>query len=111
MGLDKTYHVQIVCVPDAALLANLKAGVRIDGEFLAAKSVGNLRCGAKNAWLAITLDEGRNRQIRRLLSAFDMTVLRLIRVSIGDLQLGDLPKGAWRNLTEAEILTLPASIG
>jgi 23S rRNA pseudouridine2605 synthase len=109
LGLDKTYHVQINCVPDATLPARLQSGVIIDGELLAAKSVRSLRAGAKNAWLLITLDEGRNRQIRRLLNAFDIAVLRLIRVSIGDLQLGDLPKGAWRSVTAAELLALQTS--
>jgi 23S rRNA pseudouridine2605 synthase len=62
-----------------------------------------LRSGQKNAWLEIALDEGRNRQIRRLLRAFDVAVLRLVRVSIGELQLGELPKGQWRALNAAEI--------
>jgi 23S rRNA pseudouridine2605 synthase len=49
------------------------------------------------------LDEGRNRQIRRLLAAFGINVLRLVRVAIGDLALGRLPKGQWRILTAAEV--------
>jgi len=101
-GPDKTYHVQIDRVPDAALLAKLQRGVSVDGERLAAKSARCLRSGQKNAWLEITLDEGRNRQIRRLLSAFDIAVLRLVRVGIGKLQLGDLPKGKWRVVTPPE---------
>jgi 23S rRNA pseudouridine2605 synthase len=56
--------------------------------------------------MEIILDEGRNRQIRRLLGAFDMAVLRLVRVSVGDLQLGDLPKGAWRIVTQRELESL-----
>jgi 23S rRNA pseudouridine2605 synthase len=62
-----------------------------------------LRSGGKNAWLEIVLDEGRNRQIRRLLAALDVGVLRLVRVAIGALQLGELPKGHWRELSVAEI--------
>jgi 23S rRNA pseudouridine2605 synthase len=65
-----------------------------------------LRSGQKNAWLEIALDEGRNRQIRRLLRAFDVAVLRLVRVSIGHLRLNDLAKGKWRALTEKEIVAL-----
>jgi 23S rRNA pseudouridine2605 synthase len=75
---------------------------------LAAKSVRCLRSGDKHAWLEIALDEGRNRQIRRLLSAFDIAVLRLVRVRIGELPLGDLPKGGWRVLTPHEIALLAA---
>jgi 23S rRNA pseudouridine2605 synthase len=105
-GLDKSYHVQIDRVPDAALIANLKRGAHVDGELLRAKAVRCLRSGQKHGWLEITLDEGRNRQIRRLLSAFGTDVLRLIRVSIGELQLGQLPKGGWRVVTEHEIESL-----
>jgi len=92
-GPDKTYHVQVDCVPDAALLARLVAGIGCDGERLSAKSATLLRHGAKNAWLELVLDEGRNRHIRRLLSAQQIGVMRLLRVAIGSLQLGDLAKG------------------
>ena len=105
-GPRKLYHVQISRVPDAALLEDLIKGVVVDDEFLRVTVARVLREGGKNAWLEIELDEGRNRQIRRLLSAFEVRVLRLIRVSIGALQLGDLPKGGWRRLTAAEIRSL-----
>jgi 23S rRNA pseudouridine2605 synthase len=105
-GPDKTYHVQIDRVPDTALIEQLKRGADVDGELLRAKSVGCLRSGHKNGWLEITLDEGRNRQIRRLMGAFDISVLRLVRVCVGDLQLGQLPKGGWRIVTEQEIESL-----
>lgn len=109
-GPDKRYHVQIDRVPDAALIANLERGAHVYGEVLRAKTIRCLRSGQKHGWLEITLDEGRNRQIRRLLSAFGIAVLRLIRVSIGELQLGQLPKGGWRVVTEQEIESLvPAS--
>jgi 23S rRNA pseudouridine2605 synthase len=107
-GPDKTYHVQIDRLPDTALLKDLQHGMKVDSEWLAAKSARCLRSGEKNAWLEIALDEGRNRQIRRLLRAFDIVVLRLVRVGIGTLQLGDLPKGGWRVLTEHEIESLAA---
>jgi 23S rRNA pseudouridine2605 synthase len=102
-GPDKTYHVQINRIPDDALLENLRNGVVAGDEILRAKSAVLLRAGEKNAWLEIQLDEGRNRQIRRLLEAFDIQVLRLIRVAIGQLALGALAKGAWRPLTTDEI--------
>lgn len=105
-GPDKTYHVQVNTIPDAALLAALVAGIDADGERMSAKSAQVLRAGEKNAWLEIVLDEGRNRQIRRLLSAFDVDVLRLVRVAIGGLALGELPKGQWRMLTDAEVASL-----
>jgi 23S rRNA pseudouridine2605 synthase len=105
-GPHKTYHVQISRVPDAALLAALQRGVTVDKELLKFGSVQVLRTGKKNAWLEVRLDEGRNRQIRRVLDAFDVATLRLVRVAIGSLQLGDLQKGKWRLLSESEIASL-----
>lgn len=105
-GPDKTYHVQIDCVPDVALLQGLRAGVQTETGFLSAKRIALLRHGEKHAWLEVVLDEGRNRQIRRLLEGFDIGVLRLIRTAIGGLQLGDLPKGQWRQLAGDELALL-----
>jgi len=105
-GQSKTYHVQIDRLPDAALLAALERGVMQDGERLAVLSARCLRSGGTNAWLEILLDEGRNRQIRRLLAALDVSVLRLVRVAFGPLRLGDLPKGQWRMLAAAEVDSL-----
>jgi 23S rRNA pseudouridine2605 synthase len=104
--VDKTYHVQVDCIPDPALLARLLDGVDDAGECLRAKGVALLRSGEKNAWLEITLDEGRNRQIRRLLAAHDIHVLRLVRVAIGALALGALAKGQWRHLDACEVRLL-----
>ena len=106
LGPDKRYHVQINRQPDAALLAALLRGVSVDGEHLSAAQATPLRLGEKNAWLEITLEEGRNRQIRRLLAALDVSILRLIRLSIGSLALGDLARGHWRALTEQETTDL-----
>lgn len=116
-GPDKTYHVQIDCRPSAEQLAQLQAGVvdqdpAGDGVLLRAKRVSVLREGERNAWLEIVLDEGRNRQIRRLLAALEIGVLRLLRVAIGPLALGELGKGAWRRLSAEEVRALapaPAS--
>ena len=102
-GPDKTYHVQVDTIPDRVLLQALVAGTAVDGQHLSASAVRLLRAGNRNAWLEVVLDEGRNRQIRRLCDASGLTVVRLIRVAIGDLALGDLAKGSWRELTAAEI--------
>lgn len=98
----KVYHVQVGTVPDDEMLARFRAGVTVDGELLTAQSIDILRSGGKTAWLGIVLDEGRNRHIRRLLAAFDIEVLRLVRIAIGPLQLGDLAKGKARHLTVEE---------
>lgn len=106
MGPEKTYHVQVDCIPAPELLPAMQSGVLVDGERLAAKSAKLLRRGERHAWIEVVLEEGRNRQIRRLLQALDVGVLRLVRVVIGPLLLGELGKGAWRELTPAEIASL-----
>jgi 23S rRNA pseudouridine2605 synthase len=100
--LEKKYHVQVDCVADAGLLARITHEREIEGEPLCAKGARLLRHGARNSWLEITLDQGKNRQIRRLLEAQNVGVLRLVRVSIGPLDLGDLKKGTMRRLTAEE---------
>jgi 23S rRNA pseudouridine2605 synthase len=105
-GPVKTYHVQVDAIPEAALLSQLESGVQIEGELLRAARAQLLRTGTRNAWLEITLDEGRNRQIRRLLEAFGLATLRLMRVAIGPLPMGELGKGAWRELTVDEVRAL-----
>ncbi len=108
-GPDKTYHVQVDGLPDAVTLAALCAGIDDDGEFLAARRVALLRSGQRNAWLEVVLEEGRNRHIRRLLAAFDLQVLRLVRVAIGGLTLGELGKGQWRVLQAEQLRQLDAA--
>ncbi len=109
--LNKTYHVQIGVLPDEALLDKIKKGIRAeDGDVLRAKSAEILRHGEKNSWLIVVLDEGKNRQIRRIFEALGIEVLRLVRVAIGPLALGELPKGKSRPLTPAEKRILDAAM-
>jgi 23S rRNA pseudouridine2605 synthase len=109
--LDKTYHAQVGTVADAALLQKLQTGIRTnDGDFLRVKHATILRQGERNSWLEIVLDEGKNRHIRRMLEHLGIEVLRLVRVAIGPLALGDLPKGAHRVLTQAEKLSLDRAL-
>lgn len=104
--ISKTYHVQIDRVADAALLAQLLAGVQSEGEWLRAARVQLLRAGQRNCWLEFVLTEGRNRQIRRMLRTLGVEVLRLIRVAMGQLPLGNLGKGQWRWLEAADLAAL-----
>jgi 23S rRNA pseudouridine2605 synthase len=83
---------------------------RDPSEHLRAKGARLLRHGDKNSWLEITLDEGKNRQIRRLLEAQEVRILRLVRVSIGPLELGDLKKGSVRRLTADEKKTIDLAL-
>lgn len=105
----KTYHVQIDTIADETLGARLIAGVREGGARLRVRRATVLRTGRRNSWLEIALDEGKNRHIRRMLSALGIAVLRLVRVAIGPLQLGQLPKGSVRRLSKEEINELNRS--
>jgi 23S rRNA pseudouridine2605 synthase len=101
--LDKTYHVQINALADEPLLQTIRGGVRTnDGDFLSVKEACLLRSGDKNSWVEIILDEGKNRQIRRIFEHLSIEVLRLLRVAIGPLPLGDLARGASRALHAEE---------
>jgi len=101
--LDKTYHVQIGTVAQDKQLRSLERGVTVeDGEILRAKRVRRIREGEKNSWIEVVLHQGRNRQIRRMFKQLGIETLRLIRVSIGPLELGDLAKGAAREVTATE---------
>jgi len=108
--LEKTYHVQVDRVADDDLLAAIVHGVRVDGDRLHAQRARLLRHGAKNSWIEIVLDEGKNRQLRRLLKAFGVEVLRLVRVAIGPFELGKLPKGEVRALTMEERVAIDKAI-
>jgi 23S rRNA pseudouridine2605 synthase len=109
--LDKRYHVQVDRVAGDDLLARLRRGVNVGGDLLRVKEAQVLRVGSKNSWLEIKLGEGKNRQIRRVLGALGAQVLRLVRVSIGLLELGDLKKGAVRPLTKREKRLMDQALG
>ena len=110
--LEKTYHVQIGTVADEKLTRALVSGPASEGgEVLRAVQARVLRSGEKNCWLEVVLDEGKNRQIRRMLEALEGEVLRLVRVAIGPLQLGKLAKGSCRHLTTEEKFSLDRAVG
>ncbi len=109
--LEKSYHVQVRGAVDASLLESMVKGIRASaGELLRAKRVQVLREGERNMWLLVVLDEGKNRQIRRMLEQKGIEALRLIRVAIGPLELGELKKGATRALTANEKLALDVAM-
>jgi len=93
--VDKMYHVQVTTTDSAGVRECVSAGV---------KSAEVLRVGSRStAWFSIVLDEGKNRQIRRVFESCGVEVLRLVRVAIGPLELGTLAKGQWRYLTTPEV--------
>ena len=108
--LDKIYHVQVGVIITELLTLRLLRGIRTGGELLRAKGARELRGGEKNSWLEIVLDEGKNRQIRRMFEHLGIEVLRLIRVAIGPLALGQLAKGKSRPLAAAEKSALDQAI-
>lgn len=110
--LEKTYHVQVGALADDPLLDSLVRGVRTKtGEVLCVKRALRLRGGEKNTWVEVVLDEGKNRQIRRIFEGLGVAVLRLVRVAIGGVSLGRLPKGGVRVLRHAEKTTLDRRLG
>lgn len=109
--MTKTYWAQIEGTPDDRQLAALRAGPVIKDGPTAAAEVACIdepalwprhppvryRKTVPTQWLAITITEGRNRQVRRMTAAVDLPTLRLVRMAIGDWQLGDLQPGQWRD--------------
>ena len=107
----KTYWVQVEGDPDAAQLQALRDGVQLnDGPTLPAQAQRidapplwprdppvRFRKTVPDAWLALTIHEGRNRQVRRMTAAVGLPTLRLVRVAVGAHALGDLGPGAWRD--------------
>ena len=103
--VNKTYHVSVYgAVAGAA--KRLGAITNLDGEQIRPAKVEVLRKTGETAELSITIHEGKNRQIRRMCAACDLTVKRLRRVQEDSLMLGDLPVGRWRYLTAEEVAAL-----
>jgi 23S rRNA pseudouridine2605 synthase len=94
--------VQIRSNAPQEVVRALTDGITSEGDFLRVAQVSLLRQGRSNAWLEIVLHEGKNRQIRRILGALGVEVLRLVRVAIGPLLLGTLAKGKVRMLSPLE---------
>jgi 23S rRNA pseudouridine2605 synthase len=100
--VDKTYRVEIDTVADQDLMDALMSGVVDNNEMLTAKRAKIIKTAEHTSWIEIVLDEGKNRQIRRLLERLGVKALRLKRVAIGKVKLGGLGDGKYRELTAAE---------
>jgi len=98
--VDKVYHVQVRGAVSDEALERARTGVDAGrGEVLRVKEIRALK---KRRWLEVVLDEGKNRQVRRVLEAVGLDVEKLVRVAIGPLRLGDLQVGMTRMLTKEE---------
>jgi 23S rRNA pseudouridine2605 synthase len=103
-GHEKEYHVLIARRPDKEQIDVWRRGVVLeDGYRTAPAQVYFLRTSGKGAWIKVILKEGRKRQIRETGTRIGLPVVRIIRVRIGSLELGNLPSGEWRFLTADEV--------
>ena len=116
--LPKVYLAQIERIPNEEALEQLRKGIVLNGKMTKPAEVRLLpddpqlpdrpvpirfRKNVPTAWVEITLREGLNRQVRRMTAAVGHPTLRLVRVAIGPVALGDLQSGEWRDLTSREI--------
>ncbi len=99
----KTYLAKVRGIPSKKTLDRWVSGIRDGKNFLKASSVTIEKTTRKNAWLRVVLTGGVNRQVRRMGIATGHPVVKLIRISIGNIALGDLPPGRFRYLTKREI--------
>jgi 23S rRNA pseudouridine2457 synthase len=123
--LEKVYLAQVEHIPAESALDQLRRGVLVKGKRTRPAEVRRLpkepdlfpraqpiryRQNIPTAWLEIRLREGRNRQVRRMTAAVGHPTLRLIRIAVGPITLGDLTPGQWRALTGAELDRLWSSL-
>jgi len=102
-GLLKTYRVILAKRLEPKMLKGLTLGLRDKGDFLKAKNVRLLSANNTRSEAELVLAEGRNREVRRMFKALGFRVLRLKRVAVGPVRLGELLPGKWRTLSRAEI--------
>ena len=102
-GLLKTYRVTLAKRLGPETLEQLTIGLRDKGEFLKARRARLLSTNNTRSEAELVLAEGRNREVRRMFKALGFRVLRLQRVAVGPVKLGELPSGKWRVLSRAEI--------
>jgi 23S rRNA pseudouridine2605 synthase len=109
-GIHKKYITAVVGKVEDTILKKLTHGIELEGELLKATRVRCLSRNNSHTVVEVELAEGKNREVRRLFSAFGFEVERLQRVQIGPVKLGELPLGKWRTLTPPEIKSLMPQI-
>lgn len=109
--VSKTYQVKTSTRLTDDQIEQLRHGVELSDGPTRPAAVSRLRDSARHTFLELTLNEGRNRQARRMIEAVGSKVLKLVRTAIGPLRIGDLPIGKWRPLTADEVKVLHPTIG
>jgi pseudouridine synthase len=109
--VGKTYLVKASTRLDDGQLERLRAGVELKDGVTQPARVRRIRDSEKYTFFEITIREGRNRQVRRMVEALGAQVLKLVRTAIGPLRLGGLPIGRWRALTQEEVRQLKRTGG
>ena len=104
--IRKSYLTKVSNMVTDDEIRSLRKGVMIDGRMTSPAEVRLIRHETFSTDLLITIHEGRNRQVRKMVEAIGHQVVRLKRVRFGPIQLGDLPSGMWRKLTDEEIAKL-----
>lgn len=110
-GVEKEYHALVAGYPDEEALAQLAEGVELDDGQTEPAGVRRLRQTREGVWIAVTIHEGRNRQVRRMFSVVGHPVRRLIRARVGPVELGGLPSGQVRELLPREVNELRRASG
>lgn len=108
--VPKTYQIKASTVLSEEQLERLRQGVPLNDGPTRPAAVKRLRDGPKHTFLEMTITEGRNRQVRRMLEAVDSKVSKLVRIAIGPIRIGELPVGKWRHLTAEELTALRAKV-
>lgn len=109
--VERVYHAKVDGTPDGRALARLRRGVRLDDGLVTPTSLRIVKALPTKTWIEIGIHEGRKHVVRRLFESIGHKVDKLERVRLGPLSLGNLPLGAWRDLTRTEVDALRAVAG
>src|SRR4029450_634117 len=109
-GVEKIYHVQVAGQVERDVIVQLHRGIYLAEGFAHVKRVRIKSRRKRSTILEMVLDEGRNREVRRLLARVGHKVQRLKRIAVGPVRLGDLPTGAVRPLSKREVESLQAAV-